>query len=883
MQRAQAAEERLVRWDGHIVQRVVQERLRTILGPASLELRQGEWLALCGSNGSGKSTLLRELAGFGASPDGIRHQRFAAAPFAERPFAVVLQQPDAALVGSTAREDLILTLEYAGMEGSRILSTVQKTLKRFGLEALADTPAERLSGGQKQLVAIAGAVAAGSPALLFDEATSMLDAESARLVLQQVRQLHRAGAAVVWCTQRLDELEREDRVLALADGKIDFDGRADAFFVREGGEASACERVGLAAPYAVRAAWALQDRGRRLSRLPLRLEELAPALEPSSGERHAAEASGAVSDGADGGGPDGAEQKESARGERSVAIDRRRRGMEDADLADAAESGLAVEQFRPDAADVGKGAATELRVPPGRILLLVGSNGSGKSTLLESLAGLRMPSTGTIRYGPDRLWLGKRPNRAVLLRLGATLQQSETQWFARTVREELEYSARPFRLTATERDGAIAEALRQAVLPQRLLEQDPLTLSGGQQRRLALACALVGGPEWLLLDEPAAGLDAEGIERLAELLRRHRAHGGSAVVSAHSLAALLPIADGVAVMEAGALKETLPAKSYARQLAARGDGAAPPQLLAAARFGAAEEGRLWLEPEELAERLAGADLAAESDCAAETPADADSPDSPAEPQPDAAGAQARLPGSGLPDPRALVASYLLVGAGVMAQSNWTGLTLALAGAVLLAASQRERIRLYLPLARGYAVFALTLAAIAGIQLSPIGFDAPSAALTLFKLTRLFAVLLLGLPLLSLLPPFRLQRAADQLLRPLARFGAPVSRVTLSISLLFRFLPLLAGEWGRYARIAAARGKLAARPGKVPAAMLSRIVLPFLLSLIRLGDSVADALEARGFGHGAAGKTAAFRLRFTRADLLLLACASAACLLLLALR
>ncbi|MGN7453737.1 ATP-binding cassette domain-containing protein [Paenibacillus pasadenensis] len=882
MRSASEKGERLVYWNEHAVQAAAGGQLRTIIGSASLELRQGDWLALCGSNGSGKSTLLRELAGLGAPPDGIRHQRTAAFPYDVRPFAVVLQQPDAALVGSTAREDLILTLEYSGMKGSRILDAAEEALERFGLTALADTPAEKLSGGQKQLVAIAGAVAAGSPALLFDEATSMLDAESARLVLRQVRQLHRAGATVVWCTQRLEELESEDRVLALAEGSIEYSGSAEAFFKRTGGEASACERVGLAAPYPVRAAWALQERSVRLDRLPLRLEELAPAFEPSADSRAEA-AAGSRGNAA-------AESLAASAGMQRHEAGGAERGVADP-LRFAAEE-LFVEGFRPDAAAPGKGEPTELRLPPGRILLLAGSNGSGKSTLLESLAGLREPSSGSIRYGSEPLWLGKRPNRAALLQLGATLQQSETQWFARTVREELDYSARPFRLPPSRRAAAIADSLRRAGLPERLLEQDPLTLSGGQQRRLALACALVGGPEWLLLDEPAAGLDAEGLERLTELLQRHRASGGSAIVSAHSLAALLPIADSVAVMEDGRLKELLPAPEYARRLAERGDRAAPPPLLAAARFGAAADGRLWLEPEELAERLAAAgpvrtELAAAPGIAAAkttaaVPAGEPSAQRQSGPAPVAASAATRLPDSGLPDPRALIASYLLVGAGIMAQDRWPGLLLALAGAALLAVLQRERIGLYLPLARGYAVFALTLAAVAGMELSPPAFDAAAAAQTLFKLSRLFAVLLLGLPLLSLLPPFRLQRAADQLLRPLVRFGVPVSRLTLSISLLFRFLPLLAGEWRRYSRIAAARGKLAARPGKVPAAMLSRIVLPFLLSLIRLGDAVADALEARGFGHGAAVKTSAFRLRLARKDALLLA-AAAAWLLLLAMR
>ncbi|SDT47690.1 biotin transport system permease protein/energy-coupling factor transport system permease protein/energy-coupling factor transport system ATP-binding protein [Paenibacillaceae bacterium GAS479] len=202
----------------------------------------------------------------------------------------------------------------------------------------------------------------------------------------------------------------------------------------------------------------------------------------------------------------------------------------------------------------------------------------------------------------------------------------------------------------------------------------------------------------------------------------------------------------------------------------------------------------------------------------------------------------------------------------MAQSNWAGVLVATFAAAALVFPYRKRIAPYVPALRGYAIITLLLAAVAGLRVSPFGFDSDQALDTMLKLTRLMAVMLLGLPLLSLIPPFRMQRAADQLLSPFARLGLPVSRITLAISLMFRFLPLLAAEWQRYARIAAARGKLPAQPGKVPPRMMASIVIPFLLSLLRLGDAVADALEARGFGHGTNNKTMAFRLSFRRSDL-----------------
>ncbi|MBD2870651.1 ABC transporter ATP-binding protein, partial [Paenibacillus arenilitoris] len=202
---------------------------------------------------------------------------------------------------------------------------------------------------------------------------------------------------------------------------------------------------------------------------------------------------------------------------------------------------------------------------PGQITLLVGRNGSGKSTLLETMAGLRPLEAGTIAVGENPLWLRRdgrgKLNREAILKVGIAMQHSESQWFAATVREELLYSLRPYGLKDAEADRRIAAALSEVGLETSLLERDPWTLSGGQQRRLSLACLLACGPEWLLLDEPTAGLDAVGISRLCAALQAHRAAGRGAVVATHDLDALLPLADAVAVIGGGQVREAAAAEA----------------------------------------------------------------------------------------------------------------------------------------------------------------------------------------------------------------------------------------------------------------------------------------------------------------------------------
>lgn len=885
--RVKAPNSLLLEMNGHRVEADSAEGMKLIFGPADLKIDQGEWVVLAGLNGSGKSTLLRELAGLGMSLDGPRLQRHVSAPYDRKPFPVVLQRPEAALAGSTPWEDVVLTLEYAGVDGKLIKQLAERTLESFRLLELAHTSVDGLSGGQKQLVAIAGAVAAGAPMLLFDEATSMLDADSAALVLTRVRELHDEGRTVIWATQKLDELRRSDRVVAIQAGSIIFDGNAKRFLEKNGDTLSHCEQAGLKLPFIVETAYELRKLGVQAPSGPLAPHELAAVFNVMESVHVEA---GDNSSGAESGDEN-----------------------DQTDTVQPQQDDLITENFLPDAAAGSAESGQRLRFRSGAITLLVGSNGSGKSTLLESLAGLRKPAAGSIYYGSMPLWDQQRPVRDTLLQLGVTLQQSESQWFCRTVRQEMNYSLKPYRLGQEDNKRRIADAFQAAGLPEALLEQDPWTLSGGQQRRLALACVLACQPAWLLLDEPTAGLDPDGLERLSAILQAHRADGRSVVAAVHGLEALLPIANEVAIMQGGRIRKTLPAAEYARRLARNGGASAPQRLFAAQLLGAG--GTLWHTPKELAARLAGAaasealssraaaagskaesrrqNVEKESSLQEDLPekngmsrealspkrvapvGNAPAATSPVHAPVNEPAQTAFIPAAekAQPDPRALIGGFALVSAAMMAQQSWTGVLISLLAAVLIILPHRKLIAPYAALVRGYAILTLILAGIAGLRLAPLEFEAEPALTAAFALARLLSIMLLGLPLLALIPPFRMQRAADQLLAPLARLGVPVVRITLAISLLFRFLPMLTMEWQRYARIAAARGKLPARPGKVPPRMMASIAIPFLLSLLRIGDAVADALEARGFGHGAKAKTLAFRLRFSRHDwmLLLAAC------------
>ena len=258
------------------------KRETPIIRNVNFQLKQGEWVSLVGANGSGKSTLIRLAAGLRVDGAAGEAARYGAGGVSPRTVPVVLQQPDASLVGSTPWEDAVLMLEQHGLPAELIVPRAEAALRRIGLGERMSQPVETLSGGQKQLAAIAGCLAAHPAVLLLDEATSMLDPLASHDVLELVRSLHAGGMAVVWATQRMEELRPSDRTVVMADGAVAYDGAAEGLFARSDaplpGGLSRGEQLGLTAPYAVRVAWELQQRGIALSRLPFDAAGLAEAV-----------------------------------------------------------------------------------------------------------------------------------------------------------------------------------------------------------------------------------------------------------------------------------------------------------------------------------------------------------------------------------------------------------------------------------------------------------------------------------------------------------------------------------------------------------------------------------------------------------------------------
>ncbi|WP_127606982.1 MULTISPECIES: ATP-binding cassette domain-containing protein [Paenibacillus] len=261
------------------------EGVRKALNGFSLDIRPGEWIAVTGSNGSGKSTLAGILLGSCPLSQGR------VIPSGRVVVRGVMQHPDAQVLGDTIEEEFHFVLGAIGLPADEFERRQHEALRRVRLPLPASTPIGELSGGQKQLLNIALALAVRPDVLVLDEPTAMLDPDARGQVLEAVREAHRDGAAVVWITHRLEEAAASERVIALNEGALAFDGSPRLFLY--GAErpeslerqpsaipAAPCERLALEPPFVVRTAAALLRRGVPLRELPLHADDLAKAVVP---------------------------------------------------------------------------------------------------------------------------------------------------------------------------------------------------------------------------------------------------------------------------------------------------------------------------------------------------------------------------------------------------------------------------------------------------------------------------------------------------------------------------------------------------------------------------------------------------------------------------
>ena len=231
----------------------------------SFHVKRGEWLSIVGHNGSGKSTTIRLIDGLLEAESGeiwIDGQLLSSENVWDlrRQIGMVFQNPDNQFVGATVEDDVAFGLENQGLPREEMKKRVAESLELVGMLDFKKREPARLSGGQKQRVAIAGVVALRPAILILDEATSMLDPEGRRELIQTVQEIRKDHQmTVVSITHDLEEVAMSDRVLVMKKGQVESTSSPRELFSRDD-----LDQIGLDDPFTNQLRESLRETGYQL-------------------------------------------------------------------------------------------------------------------------------------------------------------------------------------------------------------------------------------------------------------------------------------------------------------------------------------------------------------------------------------------------------------------------------------------------------------------------------------------------------------------------------------------------------------------------------------------------------------------------------------------
>lgn len=525
-----------------------------ILKGVDLTIKKGEFIALLGRNGSGKTTFSKQLNAILRPSEGTVTVDEMGTRDAEKLYDIrqhvgmVFQNPDNQMVAANVEEEVAFGPENLGMESDTIVARVKQALEQVRMWKRRKTAPNHLSGGQKQRIAIAGILAMHPDYIVLDEPTAMLDPEGRKEVMEALQRLNQEQEmTVILITHDMEEAALASRVILLADGQMRFDGRPEKFF---GADALLAE-MGMEAPLSYRVRKLIDSDVFEKKIGDARVEEATIDKREKVAEYDKT----------------GREWEAS-----SELVDKKKNKKAEAETDEKDKDLLSLQHvsyiYSPGTA-YEKVALDDvnLSLGKGEIVGLAGHTGSGKSTMIQLLNGLLKPTSGTVTFEGKDIHAKGYSGNYLRSKVGMVFQYPEHQMICDTVWEDVAFGPSKQGLTGEACETRVEEALRFVDLPEKYYQASPLQLSGGQKRRVAIAGVLAMHPEYIILDEPAAGLDAAGKREIFDRIRRmSREQGIGVLLVSHSMEDLAEYADRIIVLDDGKkILDDRPAQVFAER------------------------------------------------------------------------------------------------------------------------------------------------------------------------------------------------------------------------------------------------------------------------------------------------------------------------------
>ena len=509
------------------------ESMIEALKDVSLDVEKGQFVAILGRNGSGKSTLAKHINALlfpsegEVIVDGMDTEDGELRLKIRQTAGMVFQNPDNQIVGNLVEEDIAFGPENLGIPTADIWNRVDEALDKTGMEAFRNQSPNHLSGGQKQRVAIAGVLAMHPKCIIFDESTAMLDPQGRRNIIDVARGLQQEyGITILLITHHMDEVLAADHVFVMKDGRIMGQGTPMEIFAQH----QLLEECGLRLPVLYQYLDFLEQE-QIIDAVAYRNIHNVEDLITEMTRRY---------------------QKEQA-DQTELSNDL----IDEIQVERNADEGILLNHV---SYVYNKGFADErtalkdvnLHITKGEFVAVIGHTGSGKSTLMQHLNGLYTATEGTVYYNGQDIADHDFSIKQLRQKVGLVFQYPEYQLFAETVEKDVCFGPENMDISKVEAQKRAYEAIEAVGLPDTIYDCSPLQLSGGQKRRAAIAGILAMQPDYLVLDEPTAGLDPYSAEKLLEMLKDLQVRQGIAIILvSHSMEEVAEYADRIVVMDQG--------------------------------------------------------------------------------------------------------------------------------------------------------------------------------------------------------------------------------------------------------------------------------------------------------------------------------------------
>lgn len=455
------------------------------LNNINLTVEKGEILLICGKSGSGKSTLGKCISGsipnfYGGTIEGkisISGIPFETLKHYERAKEVtmVFQDPEKGIMMNKVHREVAFGLENVGIEATQIKRRVWEALEFLGITEIAKKEINKLSGGEKQKVAIASALSYLPNCIIFDEPISQLDPTSSEEVINILSKINKElGITIIIIEQRVQKVfEICDKFLVLENGKVAFYGEKDEFLKRDDLIQFMPEYTKLFKNLKLPIPQNIKDARKILRKIEFEEKAKNPIL-------------------------------------------------------DLKETAIKIKNMGCQYENVNVLEKINLNIKDGEFLGVIGANGAGKSTLLKSIVGL-VKYSGSIKIFENEI---KKLNMKDICKIVGYVSQNPSDYISKdTVYEELAFTLNNYGITNEKVIDEVLEMLEIA----HIRDKNPRDVSGGEKQRVALASILVLKPKILLLDEPTRGLDSEIKKSLGKFLKILNKSGTTIIMVTHDI------------------------------------------------------------------------------------------------------------------------------------------------------------------------------------------------------------------------------------------------------------------------------------------------------------------------------------------------------------